>query len=143
MAKPKKSLVWLILIVIVVVIAWLALRPKGSGEKPASGGILPPAVSLSKSGFQAVVMDNDQIYVGKVEDPNDQFVKVNEAYRLIASQSQDKGSTDLKVIKLEEGIHGPTNTIFINRDHIAIVEDLRSNSPLIEIIKNYQPAPKK
>ncbi|MBI3495229.1 hypothetical protein HY065_01225 [Candidatus Berkelbacteria bacterium] len=145
MAQQKNPLVLGAILVIAVIAAAVLLKNKN--ESPVSStspsGKSTASYSLTKSGYQALVLSNDQVYVGKISNLGDQFVKVDEAYLLIASEStSDKGKTDLKLIKLEEGVHGPTNAMLVNRDHIALVEDLRSDSKLLDIIKNYQ-GPKK
>lgn len=140
MAQQKKSTLFLAIVVIAVAIIWLVVKNNSS---PASSGTTgaknSTGYSLTKSGYQAVILTNDQAYIGKVDNLNDTFVRVNDAYRLVVSESSEKGKTDLKLVKLEEGVHGPTNTLLVNRNQISLVEDLRADSKLLDIIKNYKP----
>lgn len=146
MAQQRNPLVLGAMIVIAVIAVAVFLKNKNDtpySSTTSTGATTTtkstPGYSLTKSGYQAIILQNDQVYVGKLSNLGDQFVKVDEAYRLVASDSTtDKGKTDLKLIKLEEGVHGPTNSMLVNRDHIVLIEDLRSDSKLLDIIKHYQ-----
>jgi hypothetical protein len=42
------------------------------------------------------------------------------------------------LIKLGGELHGPTDTMQINRDQILLIEDLRTDSNLVAAIGNYK-----
>jgi len=140
-ADKKKSFLWLIIIAVVVIGVWLALK-EGSGSKSAGGSALP---SLGgKTNYQVVFLDTEQAYVGKVQDQGE-FIKLSDAYRLfVRTGTEENKETNIELARVDESFHGPTDTILINRDHVTLIQQLRTDSKLLDTIKNYQsPNPKK
>ncbi len=91
---------------------------------------------LTKSAWQAVILaGSDQFYVGKVEDTNDLFIVVKEAF--VVRTTSDEGKALLNVFRVSEGAHGPTNDIRVGRDGILLIEDLREDSDVVKLIQNY------
>jgi hypothetical protein len=58
---------------------------------------------------------------------------------LQAQQSLDKKSaeqTKLSLVKLGGELHGPTDKVYVNRDHVLMIEDLRTDSNVVKTIES-------
>ncbi|MBU0546314.1 hypothetical protein KKA13_03615 [Patescibacteria group bacterium] len=94
-------------------------------------------------GYQAVFLSNGQVYFGKATDKDSKYVKMTNIYYLqlkqpLQSQNLDTlNQTDLALIKLGNELHGPTDRMEINRDHILFIEDLRPDSKVAQAIEKY------
>lgn len=108
------------------------------------------------SGYQAVFLSNGQVYFGHTQaNLSGQYVKLSDVYYLQINESDQLTGTDttdtttdsadttqseFALIKLGNEIHGPHDSMLINRDHILFIEDLRADSDLVTSIKNYKAA---
>ncbi len=100
--------------------------------------------SIDSTTYQAVFLDNNQIYFGHLKNVNSQFPELTDVYYVQLSESvpaNSKGNKKLvptgRVIKLGEvETHGPKNIMIINRNHILFWEDLRPDSQIIQAIHN-------
>ena len=96
---------------------------------------------LHESGYQAVFLVNGQVYFGKVANQNSTWVKLTDIYYLqsrSALQNQDDlgSQQDVTLVKLGQELHGPTDQMQILRDHILFIENLASNSKVLQAIKD-------
>lgn len=151
-AKKNNMKSWIILIVVALIIAAgayyvFAVMPSSS----STGGVstsTPSAITPGKaSDYKAVFLVNNQVYFGKIGNSiNSQFVSLEDVYYLQVQQqiqpvSKDKNATaqpNISLIKLGGELHGPTDTMQINRDQILLIEDLRTDSNLVAAIASYQ-----
>lgn len=100
---------------------------------------------LSAEGeYQAVFLSNGQVYFGQLEEMNDRYVEMNDIYYLQLKESLqgENGSSieqpDLSLAKLGNELHGPEDKMYINRDHILFIENLKEDSKVVEAIKNHK-----
>lgn len=112
----------------------------------------------SANQYHAVFLTNGQVYFGKVKNKNSAFVLVRDIYylqqrqRLQEAQPAEgsvKGESakssagqpaepELTLVKLGEELHGPTDAMEINRDHILFIEDLKNDGKVVEAIRRHQ-----
>ena len=100
----------------------------------------------AKSEWQAIFLSNSQVYFGKVVKTTDKEIVLRDVYYLQTAQLL-QGPREGHVvsaqapllIKLGSELHGPHDEMRINREHVLFVEDLKSDSPIMEAIKQYQP----
>lgn len=136
----QKVFWWILLLLIVVfVVVYLltGMKQEGSG-----------AVSYEKGDWQAVFLDNGQVYFGKVDNDMSDPVIVKEIYYLQVVQplqQVEEGQTpaqpqqpQLSLVKLGNELHGPTDAMRLNRAHVLFVEDLKPESRVVEAITNYK-----
>lgn len=106
------------------------------------------------SEYQAVFLTNGQVYFGKAVDGGLDSIVLRDIYYLqVVSQplqgTQEVGEDDslpaaeddnqrLTLVKLGNELHGPKDVMYINRDHVVLMEDLRDDSRVIQAIKEYQ-----
>ncbi len=128
----RKNMVWLWVLVIVLV-ALVAYYMMGNGF----GG-------KGKTEFQAVFLSNGQVYFGKVSNENGNVVTVKDIYYLRVQQAvqpkaeDDKTQPQVSLVKLGNEIHGPTDEMRINHDHVLFVEDLKADGKVVTAIKNFK-----
>lgn len=136
--KPKgrrlgKFILWLILLTVVVLgfLSWWS------------------GMGLFSSDYQAVFLVNGQVYFGKVASRlNASFMTLKDVYYLQINQQlqpveegqpQQPEQPQFLLVKLgTQEIHGPKDEMYINRDQISFVEDLRSDSQVIQAIKQFR-----
>lgn len=98
--------------------------------------------------WQAVFIDNGQVYFGHVKDVNKNDVVIENIYylqvvaqplqRSFADTGGDQPDQQLTLIKLGNEIHGPQDAMDINRQHVVLIENLKSDSRVAEAITNYE-----
>jgi hypothetical protein len=123
--------------------------------------IMPSKASTEKlSGYQAVFLTNGQVYFGKVSNPNDQYVKLTSIFYLqtsggsssstnqsdstaasTANSTDPNAQTQLSLVKLGNELHGPADSMSINRDQILFIEDLKASGQVYQAILKYQATP--
>jgi hypothetical protein len=124
-----------------------AVMPKGATAGTVSTSTPTTLTPGEASDYKAVFLVNNQVYFGKLGNSiNSQFVALEDVYYLQVQQqiqpaSKDKKASDqpnISLIKLGGELHGPTDTMQINRDQILLIEDLRTDSNLVAAIGNYK-----
>jgi len=95
--------------------------------------------------YQAVFLDNGQIYFGKVSDKESTYVTLTDIYYLQFQQSlqnqdqeADPNQSDLTLIKLGNELHGPKDEMEILRDHILFIETLADDSRVVKAILDHE-----
>jgi hypothetical protein len=53
-------------------------------------------------------------------------------------QGEGKENPDLSLMKLGNELHGPTDMMQINRDHVLFVEDMKDDARVVQAIKSYK-----
>ncbi len=115
----------------------------------AAGFFLIRETSLSGYGedWQAVFLTNGQVYFGRVEKQNKVELVLKEIYYLqvtrplqqtVEGEQQASPQGELSLVKLGNELHGPTDAMVINRDHVLFVEDLKEDSNVVQAISNYK-----
>lgn len=96
-------------------------------------GNFPHTMSI---GWQAVFLNNNQTYFGKLEDLNHDYVTLSNVYYLRAGdlQSKDDGSANLSLVKLGGELHGPEDVMYIRKDSILFWENMKDNSRVLQLI---------
>jgi hypothetical protein len=98
--------------------------------------------------YQAVFLNNGQVYFGKVKDLNDHFFNVTNIFYLSTQSAQpasgDKstGGNKFSLVKLGCELHGPEDQMIINSGQVTFWENLRNNGQVVQAIsKWYQQNP--
>ena len=109
----------LILVVLAVGLVLLVLQTRtGQDDSLAS--------AINSRDYQAVFLNNGQVYFGKLSAPGAGFYYLRHVYYL-QSQASPQGTklTRPKLIKLGNEIHGPEDLMVINRSQVLYVENLK------------------
>lgn len=104
-------------------------------------GILKAGVSGARD-YQAIFLTNNQVYFGKVANPNAQYMVLTDIYYLQVTQQlqppTDRPVQNLQLVKLGNELHGPTDEMRINRDQILFIEDLKDDSNIVKTIRDFK-----
>jgi len=140
------SKVVIVILVLIIIIGALI----GIGAyvfKPTIGGDEGPVVTATSrrgSGYQAVFLVNGQVYFGMTHGENRPYVKLTDVYYLQVNeqlQPIEEGapqSPNVSLIKFGGELHGPLDEMRINREHILLIEDLRSDSRVVQAIEEFK-----
>lgn len=133
--------------------------PKGGGSSfgmlllvivfVAAGYFWIQQTSLSsyEEDWQAAFLTNGQVYFGQVKKQNRVELVLNDVYYLQVTrplqqtaegEQQANPQGELSLVKLGNELHGPTDSMVINREHVLFVEDLKSDSNVVTAINNYK-----
>ena len=96
--------------------------------------------------YQAVFLTNGQVYFGKLQGLNGNYMKLTDIYYLQTKaaaasdnpQQTSKTSTDVTLIKLGNEIHGPVDEMIISKDQVLFFENLKTDSTVSKSIANSQ-----
>lgn len=138
--KSKKRFV--VPIVIVAVLLALVLGGLFLFSKMQAAG-----TGIDRSKYQAVFFTNGQVYFGKLQAFNDDYMKMTDIYYLQTQETQtdtddkknpQETSTDqsnVQLIKLGEEVHGPEDAMIISRDQVLFYENLKSDGKVAQTIE--------
>jgi hypothetical protein len=91
-----------------------------------------------------VFLSNNQVYFGKLANRSGQYATLTDIYYLQITQPlqpEPRGAQpvpNINLVKLGGELHGPTDKMDINRDHILFVEDLKADSQVVNAIGAYK-----
>jgi len=134
--KAKRQIIlWIVIIVVLALLILIMANFLFSADTSFSR--LLNWVNPSK--YQAVFLSNNQVYFGKVVDVNKDTMILEDIYYLRVSQALQTGegetSPDFSLVKLGNEIHGPQDRMNINLKHILFVEDLKTDSKVMQAIR--------
>lgn len=87
--------------------------------------------SVNSNAYQAIFLNGGQVYFGKVTALNTSFIKLSDIYYLRVNQQVQPNQTaeqaqqDVSLAKLGCELHGPEDTMVINRDQVIFWENLK------------------
>jgi hypothetical protein len=131
--SPNKlmRLVYLVLLVgIAVLLLCIAL---GIGHSNSSNN---EAQYVQSSKYQAVFLNNGQVYFGNIKDLNSQYLRMSNIYYL--TQSGDS-SSNYSLVKLGcQQIHDPLDQMVINRSQVTFWENLDNSGKVVKSIAQFK-----
>lgn len=102
------------------------------------------AAQVETSQYQAVFLNNGQVYFGNITDLNGRYVRLNNIYYLTqattaSAAGQQQASSDYTLIKLGcQQIHHPTDQMIISRDQVTFWENLDKNGKVAKSIADFK-----
>jgi hypothetical protein len=105
---------------------------------------LQTKLAVDPFSYQAVFLTNGQVYFGQLTNRHKTYVTLTNVYYLqlkqpLQGQEQSNvNSNDLALVKLGKELHGPTDKMEILRNNILFIEDLSSNSAVLQAIRDYE-----
>lgn len=90
--------------------------------------------------YSAVFLSNGQVYFGKITSKNSSELVLSSVFYLQSDSAPNIGmaASNLKLAKLGNEIHGPTDELRINASQVLFYENLREDSRVVQLIKNYK-----
>lgn len=108
-------------------------------------GVIPAKFMPRLSGsYQAVFLTNGQVYFGKLYNESGRYAVLRDIFYLQVTQppqplrAGETPPTSINLVKLGAELHGPNDEMRINRDHILFVEDMKSDSRVVQAIKQFK-----
>jgi len=103
------------------------------------GDALLPSVGA----YQAVFLDNNQVYFGRLTNTASAYPVLKDIFYLRVTQPLQPpsgGATqpDINLVKLGTELHGPSDEMRINKEHILFIEDLKADSEVTKAINNFK-----
>lgn len=90
---------------------------------------------IDKNKWQAVFLENGQVYFGKLKEYDQHFVTLENVYYLkSAAEIEGESTANLNLIKLGGEVHGPENEMFIRKESILYFENLKDTSRVVRAI---------
>lgn len=97
---------------------------------------------ITKSDYQAVFLNNGQVYFGNIKQLNNNYVRMTNIYYLTqnsGSSSSSSSSNDYSLVKLGcQQIHDPLDEMVINRSQVTFWENLNAGGKVVTSIKQFQ-----
>ena len=135
-SQPKKTnwtlIIIIVLVIVIIVLGYMYWQSQQSQEK-------------ADDVYQAVFLDNSQVYFGQIETITGSDIYLTDVYYLRAGASlQNEGEgvegetaaeSELSLVKLGNEIHGPTDEMVINKEHVLYIENLKDDSQVVKSIK--------
>lgn len=125
-ARGKKW-IYIVAIVAILVIAlffWLVKSKNYIGN----------VVDSSK--YQAIFLSTGEVYFGKLTILANDYYKLSDVYYIqkkstdITNEPDQAPTNDMELIKLGSEMHGPDDTMFLNRSQVLYFENLKSDGTI-------------
>jgi hypothetical protein len=97
---------------------------------------------VDKSKLQAVFLNGGQVYFGRINSLNNQFIRVSDIYYLRVNQQVqpkegEQAQQDISLVKLGCELHGPENEMLINREQVVFWENLKTDGQVTKAVAEY------
>ncbi len=93
--------------------------------------------------LQAVFLNGGQVYFGNLTALNDKYVHLENIYYLRVNQQvqpkdqKAQAANDISLVKLGCELHGPEDSMLINRDQVMFWENLKSDGQVAKAVQAY------
>lgn len=98
--------------------------------------------------YQAVFLNNNQVYFGKIKQLNDKYVVIEDVFYLQVNQSvqpnQQQQTDDDNLVLQKLGateLHKPDDRMVLNREQITFWENIKDDGQVVTAIKRYKENP--
>ena len=103
------------------------------------------STQIDSGKYQAVFLSSGQVYFGKLTVVDSQYLKLSGVFYIQSQQDAasdedqitTQESTGMQLIKLGEEVHGPEDTMVINRDQMLFFENLKSDGKVTQLIRQH------
>lgn len=97
---------------------------------------------VDHSQYQAVFLNNGQVYFGNVSSVNNDYLRLVNIYYLTQNSATDTTATtnsDYTLVKLGcQQIHYPYDQMIINRSQVTFWENLNKDGKVVQSIKSFE-----
>ncbi|MFH1667690.1 MAG: hypothetical protein ABH884_01530 [Candidatus Komeilibacteria bacterium] len=127
----KKIIILVIILILVILVASYLVGKIGNNGTSDQ--------YLISDGWQAVFLNNQQTYFGKIGAINDEVIILESVYYLQDQKDLQVGPQpkegELALVKLGSEVHGPNNQMIIPKTSIAFIENLKETSAIVRAIE--------
>lgn len=130
--KGPVALLFCIAIVITALTAMIILSGDGNAR------------AVMKDKYQAVFLNNGQVYFGNIRGVNNRSINLQNIYYLQTNNGSAQGAeaaaanTNVSLVKLGCELHGPYDRMIINAEQVLFWENLQESSQVVKAIGQYQ-----
>ncbi|MDB5186045.1 MAG: hypothetical protein JWL85_568 [Candidatus Saccharibacteria bacterium] len=110
----------------------------------ATNGANAEAKNVDKSKLQAVFLNGGQVYFGRIKNLNSDHMKVSDIYYLRVNQqvqpnqqTTQAANNDISLVKLGCELHGPQDSMVINREQVIFWENLKDDGQVAKAVAEY------
>ncbi len=103
-----------------------------------SGGEVSAPEPIASGQYQAIFVDNGQVYFGELDMSGDGFYVLTDVFYLQSGGIAIDQTSNLALVKLGNEAHGPTDKMMINPEHILFIEDMKDDSKVVQAITQYK-----
>lgn len=93
--------------------------------------------------FQAVFLNGGQVYFGKISNLNTKYLTLDNIYYLRVNQQvqpnqqNNPNPNDISLVKLGCELHGPEDSMVINREQVIFWENLKTDGQVAKAVEQY------
>lgn len=138
-----KAKVFLIATIIFIGLVLMVRQPGWlvNSKKLLSGQMKSPEQtenkgSESSSEFWAIYLDSGQVFYGKKDKQNQNYVTMTNVF-YYQPGVRSTSSENIRIIKVGTEIHQPQDYVYVNKQHIERQEQLSSDSKVVKAIEQY------
>lgn len=141
--SKKKGFAWmsfstvvLMLSVAALILAVIAYVTFGKPEKESQ--------FVDSSKYQAVFLAGGQVYFGKINTLNSEYMTIGDIYYLRVNQQvqpdqeNNQASNDVSLVKLGCELHGPQDQMVVNQDQVIFWENLKDDGQVAKAVAEYR-----
>ncbi len=134
---------FLVALVVLVVAVVFSIA---TGDKKTVTTNSVEASKVKSNQLQAVFLNGGQVYFGKISAVNSRSLTLDTIYYLRVNQQVQPGQTDnanandISLVKLGCELHGPEDTMVINREQIVFWENLKTDGQVAKAVEEYNKA---
>jgi hypothetical protein len=83
--------------------------------------------------YAAVVLDNNQVYFGKLTNAASEYPELTDVYYIQSQVNQETKAVSSILIRRGNEVHAP-DRMFLNAHHIILIEPVGQNSKVAQLI---------
>jgi hypothetical protein len=123
-------------ILVVALVIFIAIGNKDNGSREHK--------LVDTKHMQAVFLNGGQVYFGNIRTLNSKYMRVDGIFYLrVNQQVQPNQSTtnqqqDISLVKLGCELHGPTDSMVINREQVTFWENLKDDGQVAKAVATYK-----
>lgn len=135
--NKRRALGFVALGIAVVVLVGLIFLGSTLLPRTTAGGMK----DVKTDQYQAVFLNNNQVYFGKITTINDKSIVLTDIYYLqvqqgVQPEEKTQDNQQLSLAKLGGELHGPEDTMFINPQQVLFWENLKNDGKVVQAIKS-------
>ena len=85
------------------------------------------------SQYQAIVLNNGQVFFGKLENPNAQYPVLRDVFYIVSQVNPETKQVTNTLVRRGKELHGPEYMV-INRQSILLIEPVKEDSQVAKSI---------
>ncbi|MHB1827182.1 MAG: hypothetical protein ACYCV6_05720 [Steroidobacteraceae bacterium] len=118
----------------IAVVLTLLVAVLVKGNFPFHAGAPAAQVPAFDTPFQAVLLDNGQVYYGKLTGLGTPYPEMTDVYYVVNAVDPTTKKVTHVLVKRGKELHAPTET-YLNARHIIMIENVGTSSEIAKLIR--------